>query len=99
MESTRKGPYNHDYEIDVRYLKQVRLLRDLTLKEMGNQMGIADSVLCRLEKGRLKYTPVYHKRFKLACGRLKISNTEARHMAKTIELRDIREGRNSDNGI
>lgn len=94
MESQRKGPYKHEYHADMRYLKQVRLLRGLTLKEMGKQMNIADSVLCRLEKGNLRYTSTYQKRFKLACSRLKVSNTEAIHMAKTIELRDIREGRN-----
>ncbi len=99
MESQKRGPYNHEYHADVRYLKQVRLLRGLTLKELGKQMNITDSVLCRLEKGSLRYTTIYQKRFKQACGRLKVSNTEAMHMAKTIELRRITEGRNSDNGV
>ncbi|MBY0003526.1 XRE family transcriptional regulator [Priestia aryabhattai] len=94
MESQKRGPYKHEYHVDVRYLKQVRLLRGLTLKEMGKQMNIADSVLCRLEKGNLRYTTIYQKRFKDACGRLKVSNTEAIHMGKSIELRGIREGGN-----
>lgn len=92
MESQKRGPYNHEYHGDVRYLKQVRLLRGLTLKDMGKQMNIADSVLCRLEREQLPYTTIYQKRFKRACGRLKISNIEAMHIAKTIELRGIRGG-------
>src|SRR5689334_14761727 len=99
MEIQKRGPYNHEYHMDVRYLKQVRLLRGLTLKELGRQMNIADSVLCRLEKEQLPYTTIYQKRFKRACGRLKISNIEAMHMAKTIELRGIKEGRNLENGV
>ncbi|MEH7339210.1 helix-turn-helix transcriptional regulator [Priestia megaterium] len=90
MEGNRRGVYNHGYHEDVRYLKQVRLLRDLTLKDLSYLMGIADSTLCRLENGQLQYTALYRNRFKDACRKLKISNTEAAAMGKNIELRELK---------
>ncbi|WP_289319020.1 helix-turn-helix domain-containing protein [Peribacillus simplex] len=79
-----------DYHLDYRYLKQVRLMRNLTLKDMENYMGVDHSVISRLENGQLTYTPLYSSRFKEACQKLHLSNIEVLSIRKVIELRELR---------
>ncbi|MFF2500176.1 helix-turn-helix domain-containing protein [Peribacillus sp. NPDC058075] len=77
-----------DYHLDYRYLKQVRLLRSLTLKDMEKYMGVDYSVLSRIENGQLPFTEINSNRFLLACQKLLLNDSEVTAIRKTIELRE-----------
>lgn len=83
-------PYNQLEEIskDVRYLKQVRLLRSLTLRQMEELMGIDSTTISRLENGVLDFTPIYYSRFEQACRKIRLSNIEIAALRKIIEIKE-----------
>ena len=81
-------PYNQDIYSDVRYLKQVRLLRNLTLKDMERLMNVDQSTLSKLENGQLDFTPIYYSRFETACKKIRLSNIEIASLRKVIELKE-----------
>lgn len=81
-------PYKQNYHLDYRFLKQVRLLRSLTLKDMEKYMGVDYSVLSRIENGQLPFTEIYSNRFLLACQKLLLNDSEVNAIRKTIELRE-----------
>jgi transcriptional regulator with XRE-family HTH domain len=67
-------PYGQIEIVDYRYIKHVRLIRNKTLKEFERFMGVDSTVISRLEKGQIKFSPLYQERFKLACKKLRVSN-------------------------
>lgn len=75
---------------DVRYLRQVRLLRSLTLKDMEGLMQVDASTLSKLENGVLDYTPVYSSRFEEAAKKLRLSNVEIDSLRKIIQIKESR---------
>ena len=83
-------PFNQLSEIcqDVRYLKQVRLLRNLTLIQMGELMNVDYSTLSKLERGELEFTSVYYSRFEAACRKIRLNNAEIVSLRKVIELKE-----------
>lgn len=83
-------PYNQEIYQDVRYMKQVRLLRNLTLKDMESLMNVDQSTLSKLERGELDFTPVYYSRFESACKKIRLSNIEIVSLRKVIELKEAR---------
>lgn len=85
-------PYNQLEEIcqDVRYLKQVRLLRNLTLKDMEKVMNVDSTTLSKLENGVLDFTPIYYSRFEAACRKLRLSNIEIASLRKVIEIKSAK---------
>lgn len=85
-------PFNQLNEIsqDVRYLKQVRLLRNLTLSQMQELMNVDQSTLSKLERGELDFTPVYYSRFEAACKKIRLSNIEIASLRTVIQLREKR---------
>lgn len=85
-------PYKQLEEIcqDVRYLKQVRLLRSLTLKDMETLTSIDSTTLSKLENGVLDFTPIYYSRFEKACRKLRLSNIEIASLRKIIEIKESR---------
>ncbi|WP_163528807.1 helix-turn-helix domain-containing protein [Halobacillus ihumii] len=86
----RRGAYNHDYNLDERYLRQVRLLRNLTLKDMAKYMEMNDTIISRLENGQIDFTPYYHDRLKQACKKLKVTNDELLACRNIIQQREKR---------
>lgn len=85
-----KLPYNQDYHLDYRFLKMVRIQRDLTLKDMAVHMGVDVPTLSRLERQEMQWSPLYAERFKEACKRIRVSNIEVASLRKIIELREQR---------
>ncbi|WKA56814.1 helix-turn-helix domain-containing protein [Planococcus shixiaomingii] len=85
-----KLPYNQDYHLDYRFLKLVRIQRNLTLKNMSEYMGVDVPTLSRLERQELQWTPLYASRFKDACSRIRLSNMEVASLRRVIELREAR---------
>ena len=83
-------PYKQDIFQDVRYLKQVRLLRSLTLKDMERLMQVDSATLSKLENSVLDFTPIYSSRFEMACKKLRLSNIEIASLRKVIEIRETR---------
>jgi transcriptional regulator with XRE-family HTH domain len=86
----KRGAYNHHYSFDERYLKQVRLLRNLTLKDMAKYMGMNDTTISRLENGLIQFTPYYHERLKQACKKLKVTNGDLLAIRRILEQREKR---------
>ena len=84
-------PYNqNDIFHDFRYLKQIRLLRSLTLKDMESLMKVDQSTLSKLERGELKFSQKYSSYFEIAVKKLRLSNGEIASLRKVIELREAR---------
>lgn len=90
MVSNNRGAYNHDYNLDERYLKQVRLLRNLTLKDMERYMKMDSSIISRLENRLIEFTPYYHVRLKQACKKMKVTNAELLAIREVIQQREKR---------
>lgn len=88
--NTTNLPYKQDFHLDHRFLKMVRIQRNLTLKEMAVYMGVDAPTLSRLERAELTWTPLYAERFKEACKRIRLSNIEVASLRKVIELREQR---------
>jgi transcriptional regulator with XRE-family HTH domain len=90
MDSNKRGAYNHDHNLDKRYLKQVRLLRNLTLKDMAKYMEMDSSIISRLENGFIEFTPYYLERLKQACKKIKVTNAELLAIREVIQQREKR---------
>ncbi|MEA3319431.1 MAG: helix-turn-helix transcriptional regulator [Bacillota bacterium] len=90
MDSNKRGANNQDYNLDERYLKQMRLLKNLTLKDMAKYMGMADSIISRLENRQIAFTPHYHERLKQDCKKMEVTNAELLAIRVIIEQREKR---------
>jgi transcriptional regulator with XRE-family HTH domain len=88
MEQKNRVPYNQHY--DYRFIRYVRHLRNKTLKEFAEIMGIDYSVLSRLENGQIKFTPIYEERFKEAMKRLRVSGVELHSIGRMLEMKEKR---------
>lgn len=88
--NTTNLPYNQDFHLDYRFLKMVRIQRNLTQNAMAEYMGVDAPTLSRLERSELAWTPLYAERFKQACKRIRLSNIEVASLRKVIELREQR---------
>lgn len=78
-------PYTLDY--DYRLIKLVRQIRDLTLAEFGEVVGIHWNTIAQLEKGLLEFSPLYMTRFDQALKKLNISNVELTSLKLILELK------------
>lgn len=87
MENNRI-PYNQ--EIDYRFIKHVRIIRNKTQMDFGKIMGIDASTVGKLERNELAFTPAYHGRFKDAMKRLRVSNIELSSIRKILEMKEQR---------
>jgi len=87
MKENNRIPYGQLDNLDYRYIKQVRFLRNKTLKQMEEVMGVDYSVISRLERKELNFTPIYQERFKTACRKLRISNIEIVSVRKILEMK------------
>lgn len=85
-----KLPYNQDYHLDYRFLKMVRIQRNLTLKDMAVYMAVDAPTLSRLERQELQWSQLYASKFQEACKRIRLSNIEVASLRKIIELKESR---------
>jgi transcriptional regulator with XRE-family HTH domain len=83
-------PYNQFDSVDYRYIRQVRFLRNKTLKQMEQFMGVDSTVISRLENGQIAFSPLYQERFKTAMKRLRVCNIELASVRKFIEMKEQR---------
>ncbi|MBD7971385.1 helix-turn-helix domain-containing protein [Paenibacillus gallinarum] len=83
-------PYNQLDSVDYRYIRQVRFLRNKTLKQFEEFMGVDHTVISRLENGQIEFSPLYKERFKEACRRLRVSNIELVSIRKLLEMKSQR---------
>lgn len=87
---TTKLPYNQDFHLDYRFLKMVRIQRNLTQKDMSEYMGVDVPTISRLERQELQWSPLYASKFHEAAKRIRLSNIEVASLRKVIELRETR---------
>ena len=81
-------PYNQEF--DHRFIKPVRHLRNKTLHDFAEIMGVNHSTIAKLEKGQIAFTPYYESKLKFAIKRLRISNIELASVRKVIEMKEQR---------
>ncbi|MEY2304337.1 XRE family transcriptional regulator [Bacillus tropicus] len=81
-------PYNMDY--NHRFIKPIRHSRNKTLQEFSYFMGVDPATICKLEQGRLDFTPYYHEKLKDAIKGLRISNIELASICKIIEMKAMK---------
>lgn len=77
-------------EYDHRYIKHIRLARNLTQEKFSHFINIDPSTIGKLERGELDFTPYYHEKLKDVIKRLRISNMELVSIGKLIEIREQR---------
>ncbi|MEY8191094.1 helix-turn-helix domain-containing protein [Peribacillus simplex] len=83
-------PYNQLDSVDYRYIRQVRFLRNKTLVEFEQFMGVDSTVISRIENGHIEFSPLYQERFKTACKRLRVSQIELASIRKILEMKSQR---------
>ena len=88
--SNTSFPYKQDYHLDYRFLKMVRIHRNLTQNAMSEYMGVDVPTISRLERQELQWSPLYASKFKDAAKRIGLSNMEVVSLRKVIELREKR---------
>ncbi|MCI3146183.1 hypothetical protein C5137_07560 [Bacillus cereus] len=81
-------PYKMEY--DCRFIKPIRHSRNKTLQEFSRFMGVDPATICKLEQGRLDFTPYYHEKLKDAIKRLRVSNVELASIRKILEMKQQR---------
>ncbi|MEW4286734.1 helix-turn-helix domain-containing protein [Priestia koreensis] len=87
MENNRI-PYNQEF--DYQFLKPVRMIRNKTQGQLGELMGVCPSTIGKLERGELKFSPLYESKFKEATKRLRVSGIELASIRKMLEMKKQR---------
>lgn len=90
MNKLERLPYNQLENVDYRYIKQVRFIRNKTQSEMAELMHVDSAVISRLERNEIVFSPLYQERFKEACKRLRVSNIELASIRKILEMKKQR---------
>jgi transcriptional regulator with XRE-family HTH domain len=80
----KRLPNNQLESVDYRYIRHVRLIRNKTQKEMAVLMDVDHVVISRLEREEIAFSPLYMERFKEACKRLRVSNTELANIRELL---------------
>lgn len=83
-----RGPYN--IELDYRYIKQVRLVRNKTLSDFSKYMNVDSSTIAKLEKNEITFSPYYDSKLRDAIYRLRVSDVELNSIAKILEIKAMR---------
>jgi transcriptional regulator with XRE-family HTH domain len=82
-------PHGQYSLINCRYLKPVRLIRNLTQKELAELMEIDPPALSRLEREEIAFSPIYRERFISACNYLRISSRELSSIKQLLESQNL----------
>lgn len=82
--ANQRGVYN--VPLDFRFLKHIRLLRNLTTYDMAKHMNVDQATFSRLERETIKFTPYYESKLKQAIRTLQITNTELLAIYKAINF-------------
>lgn len=92
LEDKSRIPYNQEF--DYRFIKPVLHLRNKTLVQFSEFLGVDAPTISRLENGILEFTPYSEAKFKEAMKRLRVSNVELISIRKILEMkrRDINNG-------
>lgn len=85
MENKTRLPYRQEF--DHRFLKHVRMARSKTQSQLGELMNVDASTISKLERGELKFSPLYESKFKEAIKRLRVSSVELASMRQIIEMK------------
>lgn len=80
--TNKRGIYN--VPIDFRFLKHIRMLRNLTTYDMAKYMNVDQATFSKLENETIKFTPYYESKLKQAIRTLQITNTELLAIYKAI---------------
>ena len=83
----KRLPHNQLETMEYRYIRQVRLMRNMTQKDFSTIMGLNIGTLSRLESGLIEFTPYYQELFKEACKRLRVTGAEVVAIRKVLEIK------------
>lgn len=78
-------PFNINH--DRRLIRLVRQLRNLTLADMEEVMGVSLATIGQLERGTLDFSMLYQSKFDEALKKLNISPVEMASLALILELK------------
>lgn len=81
---------SYNRPLDYRYIKFVRLCRNLNQKQMADKMGIHVSDLSKLERNQLTFTPHCERKLRAVIRRLSISRAEIDHIKALLEAKERR---------
>lgn len=88
MEDKTRLPYKQEFTY--KHIRPVRHLRNKTLAEFSQFMNVDPSTIGKLERGELKFTPLYQSKFKDAIQRLRVSGIELASISKILEMKSQR---------
>lgn len=88
MEDKNRIPYKQEF--DYRFIKPVRHLRNKTQQDFSEFMCVDASTIGKLERGELKFSPLYESKLKDAIKRLRVSGIELASIRKIVEMKNQR---------
>lgn len=88
MEDKSRLPYKQEF--DYRYIKPVRMARNKTQSQLAELMNVDASTLGKLERGELKFSPLYESKFKEALKRLRVSSIELASVREILKMKSQR---------
>lgn len=88
MEDKNRIPYKQEFTY--KHIRPVRHLRNKTLAEFSRFMNVDPSTIGKLERGELKFSPLYQSKFEEAIKRLRVSGIELSSISKILEMKSQR---------
>lgn len=82
--ANQRGIYN--IPLDYRFLRHIRLLRNLTTYQLAKYMNLDQATLSKLENETINFTPYYESKLKQAIRTLQITNPELLAIYKAINF-------------
>jgi transcriptional regulator with XRE-family HTH domain len=76
---------NRGDKLNHKYIKTVRKMRNLSLKDMGVYMATDPTIISQLEENTLNFSPLYQGKFSAALTKLNMTDTELRSI-KAINI-------------
>lgn len=80
------------YDFDFRLIKVIRQMKNKTQVQWSELMGIANTTLCDLEKGKHEFSPFYYEKMKVAMKKVDFSDFELETAHKLARYKQIKNG-------
>jgi len=87
----QKKDFIRHYKFDFRMIKVIRQMRNMTQVQWSELMGIANTTLSDLEKGKHEFSPFYYEKMKFAMQKVNFSTYELETAKKLARYKHIKD--------
>ncbi|WP_393960307.1 helix-turn-helix domain-containing protein [Priestia megaterium] len=88
MLNNQSNSYNHP--LDYRYIRHIRICRNLSQQQLADKMEINASDLSKLERNEKPFTPYYERKLRDVIRRLRVSRLELSNIRTLLEAKEKR---------